>query len=106
MKTAPRYANHAESIVRSVTIIFVPIAEYATTARAAKKTSVMTAFCVPDVRYYAWNAAIAKGAPFFVPIAENVVRSVTIVFALTVEYATSVQADTSVLIALCAPIVR
>ena len=109
-KGAPTsFASIAENDVRSVTIIFVKVAGSATSARAVKEISVITAFCAAVVRSYARGAAkLAKRAPIFVPIAESTVRSVTIVFALTAECATSARAekDTSVIIAICAPIAR
>ena len=45
VKTAPKSAKNAEKTVRSVTTIFVPTAVCATSARAEKDTSVITAIC-------------------------------------------------------------
>ena len=109
VNSAPSFAPIAENVVRSVTIIFANCAKFATSAQAVKEISVITAFCAAVVRSYARGAAkLAKRAPIFVPIAESTVRSVTIVFALTAECATSARAekDTSVIIAICAPIAR
>ena len=63
---------------------FVPIAGYATTVRAAKDTSAITAICASIVRYSVWDAAkLAKGAPNSVRNATSIVRSVTMNSALT-----------------------
>ena len=62
----------------------VPTAALATTVRAVKDTSVITAVCVPIVQYSVWDAAkLAKGVPNCVRNAMSIVQNVTIISALT-----------------------
>jgi len=88
------FAPIAENVVRSVTIIFANFAKYATSAPAVWETSAIIAIYAVIVRSYARDAAkLAKRAPTsFAPIAENVVRCVTIIFVSFAKYATSAQA--------------
>jgi len=108
VKTAPNCVLIAENIVPSVTIPSAWSAADATTAPVAKKIFVLTVTYAAVAPKSVSVAGIVQVAPNYVPVAENIVPSVTIIFVPTAVCATSARAvkKTFVILVICVRIAR